>query len=118
MRLRRVILLVATSVVGCVAVLLFADYWSRCHGKPLSREEAIQRATIFVADLSRDLVIGDTPLSLVAEQYDPGHKSWMLTFQNKVCVVHIISDRCDGNDIGGTTCMTKGEAVRRKVRRD
>ncbi len=92
-------------VVLSVAALLFADYWSRCHGQPLSREEALRRANTSMQYLSKDWVLGSPLPGLAAEEYDPKDGSWMFTFRNDTCEVDIITDRCNGTDVGG---MSKG----------
>jgi hypothetical protein len=91
--------------VALIAAALFADYWFRCHGAPLRRAEALQRANTHLQYLSGDWDLG-TPLpSLAEEQYDGKDGTWMFTFSNSVCTVDIITDRCHGTDVGG---MSKG----------
>jgi hypothetical protein len=85
--------------------LLLVDYWSRCHGKPLSREEALGRANVQLQYLSHDWILGNPLPSLTSEQFDPSDGTWMFSFKNSVCEVDIIADRCKGTDIGG---MSKG----------
>ena len=95
--------MVALIVVAAVTAILFADHYSRCYGKPLSREEALQRASVQLQYLSRDFDLGDTLPVLTAGEYDPAKKTWILTFRNSTCEVSIIADRCEGTSIGGVT---------------
>lgn len=100
-------------IVFALTCLIFAvfliDYLIRCHGKPLSREEALERANAKLQRFSRKFVVGDTLPKLVEEQYDPHKKEWIFTFDNSTCSVIIIADRCHGTDIGG---VSKGCTVR------
>jgi hypothetical protein len=93
--------LVALIVAVLVAVVLLADHYSRCYGKPLSRDEALQRANEQLRYLSKDFLLGDTLPALADEQYDPQKKTWIVTFRNSTCEVSIITDRCHGTDVGG-----------------
>lgn len=88
-------------VITLIVVVLFVDYYSRCHGKPLSREEALQRATAQLQHLSKNFVIGDPLPALVEEEYDATARTWILTYRGGACEVFIIADRCNGTDIGG-----------------
>src|SRR5438270_11359636 len=86
-----------------IAAALFADYWFRCHGAPLSRADALQRANTRLQYLSGDWDLV-TPLpSLAEEQYDAEDGTWMFTFSNSVCAVGIITERCHGTDVGGVS---------------
>src|ERR1700687_4774400 len=102
---RKNILLGVTVIAVLVVAILFGDYWSRCHGKPLNREEALQRAKVRLQSLSQSWVLGSPLPGLVQEQYEPLDKTWSFTFRNDVCEVDIIADRCHGTDVGG---MSKG----------
>src|SRR5258708_98378 len=102
---RKTIWRLAAIAVLVLGALLFVDYWSRCHGKPLSREESLQRANVTLQHLSKDWVLGDPLPSLVEEQFEPKDGSWLFTFRNNTCEVSIITDRCNGTDVGG---MSKG----------
>jgi hypothetical protein len=99
----------AIVVLGIVlvALLLFGDYYARCHGKPLSRADAVDRATKQVQYLSRDFALGDPGPVLVDEQYDASQKTWTLTFRSATCEVMVIADRCNGIDIGGVSAGCK-----------
>jgi hypothetical protein len=88
-------------VAALAAVVLSADYYSRCYGKPFSRDEAMRRANAQLQYLAKYFVLGDTPPVLVDEQYDSYAKTWMLTFRSPTCEVIVIADRCRGTDIGG-----------------
>jgi len=92
---------IAVVFIALVSAVLGADYFFRCHGKPLSREEALERANTKLQRFSKKFVTGDSPPTLVEEQYDPQRKGWTFTFKNPVCTVAIIADRCQGTDIGG-----------------
>jgi hypothetical protein len=100
---------IALIVVASVAVVLFADHYSRCYGKPLSREEALRRASAQLQYFSQQRMTGGTVPALAEEQYDPTDKTWVFTFRNANCEVAIIADRCQGTEVGG---MTKGCDVR------
>jgi hypothetical protein len=75
----------------------------RCHGQPLTREEAVERATSKIQRFSLKFDIGKTPPRLVAETYDANKKMWNFTFHTDACDVIVLADRCEGTDIGGTT---------------
>jgi hypothetical protein len=88
-------------------VILFGDYYARCHGKPLSRAEALERADKQLQYLSRDFVLGNSDPSLVDEQYDASERTWTFTFRNGASEVTVITDRCKGTDIGGISAGCK-----------
>jgi hypothetical protein len=90
-------------LVLLVAMALFAEYWFRCHGNPLDREEAVRRADKQLWYLSRDWVLGNPLPALAEEQYDASDGSWRFTYRNATCEVSIITDRCNGTDIGGVS---------------
>ena len=105
MTTRKTIWRIAAITVLVLATLLVFDYWSRCHSKPLSREDALRRANVRLQHLSQEWVLGDTLPSLVEQQFEPKDGSWSFTFRNNTCEVSIITDRCNGTDVGG---MSKG----------
>lgn len=92
---------IAGVFIALIFAVLVADYLFRCHGKPLSREEALERANAKLQRFSKKFVTGGSLPTLVEEQYDPQRKEWTFTFKNPVCTVGIIADRCHGTDIGG-----------------
>jgi hypothetical protein len=99
-------------LLGVTALIVFvflADYLFRCHGRALSRQEALERADAKLKRFSKKYVVGDTLPRLVEEQYDPERKEWMFTFENSTCSIIIVADRCNGTDIGG---VSKGCTVR------
>ena len=89
-----------------VVVALLGDYLFRCRGKPLSRDEALQRATAKVQRFSQKFMVGETLPPLVEDRYDAEEKLWMFTFRNTTCEVIVVADRCHGTDIGGTNGCT------------
>jgi hypothetical protein len=97
----RIVWRTAAILAALIAIILFGDYYLRCHGKPLSREEALQRASAQLKYLSRNVDLGNPSPALVEEQYDAPSKTWSLTFRNSSCEVSVIADRCHGTDIGG-----------------
>ena len=112
MRLRQMSkkLKITLIVVALALAVLSADHYSRCHGKTLSREEALHRAQSQLQLLARDFFLGDSLPTLKDEQYDPSSKSWTITFRNSTCEVSIITDRCHGTDVGGVSegCKERG----------
>jgi hypothetical protein len=96
-------------IIALVFAVFLVDYLFRCHGRPLSREEAFERANAKLLRFSKKFVVGDSLSKLNEEQYDPQRKEWMFTFENSTCSVIIIADRCNGTDIGG---ISKGCTVR------
>jgi hypothetical protein len=86
----------------CVAAFV-VDYFVRCHGSPLSREEALGRATSKLQRFAKKFVVGDALPPLVHEEYDPQRKEWTFTFENRTYAIGIIVDRCHGTDIGGVS---------------
>ncbi len=95
---------VVAAVVALIASALVVEYLYRCHGNPLSRGEALDRAT---AALQRN-VVTNPPMPLVEELFDSERKEWMFTFRNATCIVSVLADRCKGTDIGGISegCKT------------
>jgi hypothetical protein len=93
--------------IALFALILFGDYYARCHSKPLSHAEALERAKTQLQYLSRDFVIGNSDPSLVDEQYDASERTWTFTFRNGACEVTVITDRCKGTDIGGISAGCK-----------
>jgi hypothetical protein len=73
---------IAVIVVILGLVVSFLDHYSRCYGKPLSREEALQRTNRQLLFLNKDFVLGDNLPVLAAEHYDPATKTWVLTFRS------------------------------------
>jgi hypothetical protein len=88
-------------IFAVILIALIADFYSRCHGKPLSREEAVERADTQLKYLARDFVLGEPLPVLTSEQYDSTSRTWTLDFRNSTCEVSIIADRCHGTDVGG-----------------
>jgi len=93
-------------VVGVAAgVLLTAaltiDYLVRCRGEPLTREEALLRATSKLSRFSKSFNVGSALPVLVHEQYESDIKTWTFTYANPTCTVAIIVDRCQGVEMGG-----------------
>ena len=93
---------IALLMVPLVAAFVFGDYYLRCHSKPLSREEALQRATAKLQRFSQKFVVGEPLPAVVQEHYDADQKLWMFTFKNSTCTIDIVADRCHGTDIAGT----------------
>ncbi len=94
-------------VVGVAAgVLLTAaltiDYLVRCRGEPLTREQALLRATSKLSRFSKSFNVGSTLPVLVHEQYESDIKTWTFTYVNPTCTVAIVADKCRGTEIGGT----------------
>jgi hypothetical protein len=94
---------IALAIAVVVVFSLTTEYVLRCWGKPLTREEAIERADRRLDVFSKRYIIGVPPPTLVAEQYETDTKAWIFTFQNSTCTVDIIADRCNGTDIGGVS---------------
>jgi len=90
-------------VVGLGAMGLVADHFWRCSGRPLSREEALRRATAQLNYVNRKNTLGPTLPALAGEQYDPKQQTWIFTFRSGSCTVDIIADRCHGTDVGGVS---------------
>jgi hypothetical protein len=97
----RIVWRTAAILAALVALFLFGDYYIRCHGKPLSREEALQRASALLQHLSRNFDLGNPPPVLVEEQYDEPRETWILTFRSHTCEISVIADRCQGTEVGG-----------------
>ena len=96
---------VAVIAVAVIAVALFAihDHEVRCHGKPLTREEAIERATYKIQRFSVKFDTGNAPPRLVEENYDAEQKTWIFKYHTDACDVYVVADRCEGTEIGGET---------------
>ena len=88
-------------VIVLLAGGLYYDHWLRCNGKPYERAEALRNANSFLQSLSQDFLLGDPLPSLAEEQYDSPQETWMFTFRNSTCTVDIITDRCQGTEVGG-----------------
>jgi hypothetical protein len=92
---------VLIAIVTLVVALFVADYVVKCHGKPLTRVEAFQRASSRIQRFSLKYNIGNTPPRLAEESFDADQKTWTFTFHTDACDVFVIADRCEGTDIGG-----------------
>jgi len=92
---------IALIVIGLCAVGLLGDHFWRCRGVPLSREEALRRATAQLKYINRKDTLGPTLPTLAGEQYDPKQQTWIFTFRSGTCTVDIVADRCRGTDVGG-----------------
>jgi hypothetical protein len=102
---------VPTIVLALIVLVLLGEGWYRCHWKaPLTRDEALQRSTAYLKNMSHDFVLDPLP-KLVNEFYTPEGKAWTFEFSNSTCTVDIIDDRCEGTDVGGLSegCRTKAE---------
>jgi len=95
------LLLLLAAAMVLLLFWLIADHVYRCHGEPLQREEAFERAAARLYSLSCWYDLKDAPAHIVGEQYEQDTKTWMFTFQNGDCTVSIIADRCQGTDVGG-----------------
>ena len=82
---------IALVLCVLVAAVLFGDYYLRCHGKPLSREEALQRATTKLQRFSQEFEVGDPLPALAQERYDADQKLWMFTFRNTTCTYKMMT---------------------------
>ena len=91
------------AVVLIIAGAIVTDWWRRCHGEPLTREEAVSRATERVKRFSQSHKAGDISYAVREIAYEYDSKSWRITFGDHDCIVVVIVDRCHGDDIGGTT---------------
>ena len=94
---------ITLTIIGLGAASLLVDHFWRCSGIPLSREEALQRATAQLKYLNRKNTLGVTLPALVEERYDPEQQTWIFTFRNSNCTVDIVADRCHGTDVGGVS---------------
>jgi hypothetical protein len=85
-----------------------------CHGKPLQREEALERA---IKRLHCTYEVEDELSQLVEEQYNSDTKTWMFRFQNAGCIVYIIADRCQGTEVGGASagCLLRGRGSKKEA---
>jgi len=92
---------IAMATLLVIVGIFLAEYALRCYRKPLSRQEALERASAKLQRFSKKFVVGDSLPPLVDESYDPQRKEWTFTFKNSTCTVGIIVDRCHGTDIGG-----------------
>lgn len=90
-------------IIGLGAASLFVSHFWRCSGIPLSREEALRRATTQLNYLNRKHTLGETLPVLVEEQYDRKQQTWTFTFRSGACTVEILADRCHGTDLGGVS---------------
>jgi hypothetical protein len=92
------------AVVLVAVALLVADDVVRCHGKPLTRDEAFERASSRIQRFSQKFDVGNTPLQLLEESFDADQNTWTFKFRNSTCEAFVVADRCYGTDMGGTTC--------------
>jgi len=98
--LNRAVLILAT-VVGVLVAGVTADYWARCHGKPLTRDEALRRSKVRLERFAKSFGTGATLPALIDGRYEEDTKSWAFTYKNADCTVAIIVDRCHGDEVGG-----------------
>jgi hypothetical protein len=103
------VVMMALALVALIACTLVANHLFRSYGPPLSREEALRRATAQLQYFSRQHMTGNTVPVLAEEQYDPSKKTWVFTFRSADCEIAIIADRRQGTEVGG---MSKGCDVR------
>jgi hypothetical protein len=95
-------LVVGVAAGVLLTVALTIDYLVRCRGEPLTREEALLRATSKLSRFSKSFNVGSALPALVHEQYESDIKTWTFTYANPTCTVAIVADKCRGTDIGGT----------------
>jgi hypothetical protein len=97
---------IARCIVGTVVVVgaaLFVDYWAKCHGAPLSRDEALQRAKARAERFTKSHRTHPVP-EAVKMEFDRKSNVWLVTFEGTDCEIIIITDRCHGDDVGGARC--------------
>jgi hypothetical protein len=93
--------IVLALIVG--VLILAIDYARKCHGPPLSRQEAVSRGQARLERFIKTFhVSGDLPV-LLEEQYEQDSKTWLLTYGSKTCKVIVTVDRCHGDDVGSST---------------
>lgn len=80
-----------------------ADNWNRCYSAPLSRAEAIERAHTRFERFAQSYSLPSPLPTLVDAEFEADSNSWLVTFRGNDCEVIVITDRCRGDDIGGTT---------------
>ena len=78
-----------------------------CCGNPeLSRDEALASANQYVDQMRQYTAFPETP-RVTEGVFDTDAKSWSFTFESGECKIVIITDRCDGADVGGITPSCK-----------
>lgn len=92
---------VLIAVALAVAMALGADYGFRCHGSPLSRDEALARANARLEHFSKSFNVKEA-MTLSDATFEADTKGWLVTFTGPKCKVIIIVDRCHGDDVGST----------------
>jgi hypothetical protein len=93
--------IVLVLVVG--ALVLGIDYARKCHGAPLSKQEALQRGQARLERFIKSYhVSGDLPV-LLDEQYEQDSKTWLLTYESKTCKLIVTVSRCHGDEVGSST---------------
>jgi hypothetical protein len=88
-------------VIALVVAGVIVERSLRCHGSPLTREEALQRAAARLARYAKAFDIGDAPAVLLKEEQESG--GWIFTYRTAKCDVMVTVDRCHGDDIGGSS---------------
>jgi hypothetical protein len=94
---------ITLTIIGLGVAGLFIDHFWRCSGIPLTREEALRRATTQLKYLNRKNTLGDKLPALIEERYDSTQQTWIFTFRHGDCTVDIVTDRCHGTDVGGVS---------------
>ena len=89
-------------VVAVAGAILAVDHFRLCNASPLSRDEALRRATEKLRSYSQKFTVDNLPTEPVEEHYDEAQKTWSFRFRGKACEIIILTDRCHGTDIGGT----------------
>jgi hypothetical protein len=102
-------LLLLFLLLGLATAVVMTQAYYRCHGKPLSHEEAVARAEMLLQQFSKQHNVGETLPLLVEENYDEQRRSWMFRYRNSVCELVIYADRCHGTEVGG---LNQGCTVR------
>lgn len=83
--------------IAFIAILTVgAEYAFRCHGAPLTRDEAVARAKAQLKRYKQSFQIAE-PMSLSDITTEQGTKTWLASFVGPKCKVIIVVDRCHGD---------------------
>jgi hypothetical protein len=85
-----------------VAVALGADYRFRCLRPPLTRDEALARANVWLERYGKTFEPKGT-MKLSEAIFEADTNVWLVTFKGPTCELILIVDRCHGDEAGSTT---------------
>ena len=94
------------TFAAVLAVILFivVEEYACAHRSPLTRDEAIERATNYVPNFLKLFEnIDHKNLKRVEEKLNPATKTWLFLYTNGSCEFSIVVNRCTGATDAGSS---------------